>query len=74
MSAATADTIDLADVARSLRSGWRVILASVAIGGVIALLVVAFGPRRFSATASAVVRTYRMNYRQLPGIEKRFER
>ena len=57
MSTATADTIDLADVARSLRRGWRVILACVAIGGLIALLVIAFGPRRFSGTASVVVRT-----------------
>ena len=57
MSTMSADTIDLADVARSLRRGWRVILASVAVAGVIALLLILFGPRRFSGSASVVVRS-----------------
>jgi tyrosine-protein kinase Etk/Wzc len=57
MSTQTADTIDLADLARSLRRGWRVVLGSVAVAGAITLLVILFGPRRFSATASAVVKT-----------------
>ena len=57
MSTASPDTIDLADVARSVRRGWRVILASVGACLVIALLVILFGPRRFDGTASAVVRS-----------------
>lgn len=57
MSTSSTDTIDLADAARSLRRGWRVILGSVAVGGLLALLVIAFGPRRFSGSASAVVRS-----------------
>ena len=50
------DTIDLADLARSLRLGWRWILAGLLFGGLVALLVVLFVPRRFDATASAIVR------------------
>jgi uncharacterized protein involved in exopolysaccharide biosynthesis len=57
MSTANTDTIDLAELARSLRRGWRVILASVAVAGAVALLVILFGPRRFSGTASAVIRS-----------------
>lgn len=53
----TTDTIDLADLARSLRRGWRLILGGFVAGGVIAALVVAFGPRRFDGTTSAIVRT-----------------
>lgn len=56
MSSTSPDTIDLADVARSLRRGWRVILASVAACLMIALAVILFGPRRFDGSASAVVR------------------
>jgi uncharacterized protein involved in exopolysaccharide biosynthesis len=56
MSTVGADTIDLADVARSLRRGWRVILGSIAIAGLLSLAVILFGPRRFSGSASAVVR------------------
>jgi uncharacterized protein involved in exopolysaccharide biosynthesis len=57
MSATGTDTIDLAEVVRSLRRGWRVIIGTIAITSVIALLVILFGPRRFSGTASAVVRS-----------------
>lgn len=57
MSTVSADTIDLADVARSLRRGWHVILASVAVAAVITLGVILFGPRRFSGTASVVLRS-----------------
>jgi tyrosine-protein kinase Etk/Wzc len=57
MSTMSADTIDLADVARSLRRGWRTILASVAVAGLIALLLILFGPRRFSGSASVVVKS-----------------
>jgi tyrosine-protein kinase Etk/Wzc len=57
MSTMSADTIDLADVARSLRRGWRLILGSIAVAGVITLGVILFGPRRFSGAASVVVRS-----------------
>jgi uncharacterized protein involved in exopolysaccharide biosynthesis len=57
MSTTGADTIDLADFARSLRRGWRVIVGSIAVFGLLALLVIRFGPRHFSSTASAVVRS-----------------
>lgn len=57
MSTASADTIDLADVFRSLRRGWRVILASLAVAGLVTLLVILFGPRRFSGSASVVVKS-----------------
>lgn len=57
MSTASPDTIDLADVARSVRRGWRVVLASVVVCLVLALLVILFGPRRFEGKASAIVRS-----------------
>ena len=56
MSATSPDTIDLADVARAVRRGWRVVLASIGACLLIAVLVILFGPRRFDGTASAVVR------------------
>ena len=57
MSGTGADTIDLADLGRSLRRGWRVILASVAISAALSVALILFGPRRFSGVASAVVKT-----------------
>jgi uncharacterized protein involved in exopolysaccharide biosynthesis len=57
VSTASPDTIDLADVARSVRRGWRVVLASVAACLGLALLVILFGPRRFEGKASAIVRS-----------------
>jgi tyrosine-protein kinase Etk/Wzc len=57
VSTASPDTIDLADVARSARRGWRWILGSVAACLTLALLVILFGPRRFEGKASAIVRS-----------------
>jgi uncharacterized protein involved in exopolysaccharide biosynthesis len=57
VSTSSPDTIDLADVARSVRRGWRVVLGSVAVCLVLALLVILFGPRRFEGKASAIVRS-----------------
>jgi len=57
VSTASPDTIDLADVARSVRRGWRVVLSSVGACLVLALLVIMFGPRRFEGKASAIVRS-----------------
>lgn len=56
MSTSSPDSIDLADIARSVRRGWRVVLGSVAVCLVLALLVILFGPRRFEGKASAIVR------------------
>jgi uncharacterized protein involved in exopolysaccharide biosynthesis len=57
VSTSSPDTIDLADVARSVRRGWRVVLGSVAACLVLALLIILFGPRRFEGKASAIVRS-----------------
>jgi tyrosine-protein kinase Etk/Wzc len=57
VSTASPDTIDLADIARSVRRGWRVVLGSVAVCLALALLVILFGPRRFEGKASAIVRS-----------------
>jgi len=57
VSTASPDTIDLADVARSVRRGWRVVLGSIAACLVLALVVILFGPRRFEGKASAIVRS-----------------
>jgi uncharacterized protein involved in exopolysaccharide biosynthesis len=57
MSTANPDTIDLADVAGSVRRGWRVVLGSIGACLIVALLVILFGPRRFDGTASAIVRS-----------------
>lgn len=51
------DTIDLADILRSVRQGWRIIASSIVVGLAVALLVLLFAPRRFDGAASAVVRT-----------------
>ena len=51
------DTIDLADIARSLRRGWRWILGGLLAGGMVALLVILYGPRRFDGAASAIIRS-----------------
>lgn len=57
MSTQSPDTIDLADVARSVRRGWQYVLGSVVVCLVLALLVILFGPRRFEGKASAIVRS-----------------
>ncbi|MBA3671635.1 MAG: hypothetical protein H0W68_06380 [Gemmatimonadaceae bacterium] len=53
----TTDTIDLADVGRSVRRGWHFVAGAMAIGAIIALAIILFGPRRFDGVATAVVRT-----------------
>ena len=57
MSAAISDTIDLADVARSLARGRLPLVSCTLMGGLLALLIILFAPRRFDGAASAVVRT-----------------
>lgn len=50
------DTIDLADVARSLARGWRWIVAGVVLGLLAALLVLTLVRPRFDGAASAIIR------------------
>lgn len=58
MSAVTeADTIDLAEVGRALRRGWRAVLAFTVLGAVVAAAVILFAPPRFTGTASLVLKT-----------------
>jgi uncharacterized protein involved in exopolysaccharide biosynthesis len=55
--ASQADTIDLADVVRSLRRGWRSVLAYTALGLIGAAGVMLFAPRQYRGTASVVLRS-----------------
>ena len=50
------DTIDLADVGRAIRRGWRSALAFMTLGAVAAAAVVLFAPPKFSGKASLVVK------------------
>lgn len=52
-----ADTLDLAELARAARRGWRLVAALTLVGAAIAGLVLAFGPRRFEAVSTIVVRS-----------------
>ena len=54
--AADADTIDLADVASSVRRGWSRVLVGIVAGALIAGVMILFVPPRFGATASVVIR------------------
>lgn len=53
---ASTDTIDLADIARALRRGWRWIAAGILGGAIIAALILVLAPRRFDGTATAIIR------------------
>jgi uncharacterized protein involved in exopolysaccharide biosynthesis len=56
-SASTAvDTIDVADLARTVRRGWRVVVAFTVLGAVVALAVVLWAPPKYLATASVVMK------------------
>ena len=50
------DTIDVADVARTMRRQWRAVATCVAIGIVVALAIVLFAPRRFDGKATVLAR------------------
>ncbi|HJQ19265.1 MAG TPA: GNVR domain-containing protein, partial [Gemmatimonadaceae bacterium] len=51
------DTVDVADVARSLGRQWRAVIAFVAIGFLGALAVVLFAPKRYEGKATVLART-----------------
>jgi len=55
-NAAASDTVDVADVARTVRRQWRAVLVCVTVGIIIAGAVVAFAPRRFDGKASLLAR------------------
>src|SRR5688500_15914341 len=50
------DTIDVADVARTVRRQWRAVLLCVVLGIVSAVAVVLFAPRRFDGKATVLAR------------------
>jgi uncharacterized protein involved in exopolysaccharide biosynthesis len=52
----TADTLDLAELARAARRGWGVIGVFILLGAAVAVALLVFGPRRFEAASSIVVR------------------
>ena len=56
LSTQQSDTIDVADVARTVRRQWRAVALCVALGIVIAGAVVLFAPRRFDGKATVLAR------------------
>ncbi len=50
------DTVDLALALRDITRRWRIVAAAIATGGLLSAGVLAVGPRRFQADASAIVR------------------
>jgi uncharacterized protein involved in exopolysaccharide biosynthesis len=51
-----ADSVDLADVARTIRRRWPELVLSTVTGGLIALAIITFAPRQFQGTTSVVVK------------------
>lgn len=54
--AITSDTVDVADVVRTMRRQWRAVAGFTAAGLVLGLAVVLFAPRRFDGQASLLAR------------------
>lgn len=54
--AASSDTVDVADVARTVRRQWRAVLGCLTLGLVIGAGIVAFAPNRFDGKASLLAR------------------
>ena len=52
-----ADTLDLAELARAARRSWSFIVAVMVLGAAVAGGLLLFGPRRFEAASSIVVRS-----------------
>lgn len=52
----SADTIDVADVVRTIRHQWRAVVAFIAVGVLSAAAVVLFAPRRFDGKATVLAR------------------
>ena len=67
MSRAQSDTIDVADVARTVRRQWRAVAWCVVLGMVAAAGVVLFAPRRFDGTATVLARPAAQNGSSIAG-------
>jgi uncharacterized protein involved in exopolysaccharide biosynthesis len=52
-----ADTLDLAELARAARRSWSFIVGITLVGAAVAGVLLLFGPRRFEAASSIVVRS-----------------
>src|SRR4051812_11406654 len=52
-----ADTIDVADVGRALRRGWRALLAFTVLGVLAAVGIILFAPPKFSGVSTLVLKT-----------------
>jgi tyrosine-protein kinase Etk/Wzc len=57
LNAPTAETIDLADIFRSIRNGWRIILGITLITTAMGIAVLLYFPPSYSGKASVVLRT-----------------
>ena len=57
MSGHRADTIDLADIVRSLRRGMAALVSFIVLGTVAAIAVLLWAPRKFDSAASLVIRS-----------------
>ena len=55
-TATSADTVDVADLVRTLRRQWRAVMAFLAVGVLAAAAVVLFAPRRFEGKATLLAR------------------
>ena len=55
-AAAASDTVDVADVARTVRRQWRAVVICLVAGILVAGAVVLFAPRKFDGTASLLAR------------------
>lgn len=64
---AASDTIDVADVIRSVRRQWRAVLGFFVVGLVTAVGVILFAPRRFDGKASVLARTGSQNTSSISG-------
>lgn len=56
LPAPTPDTVDVADLARTVRRQWRAVIAFLAMGMIAAAAVVLFAPRRFDGKATLLAR------------------
>lgn len=54
--ASSSDTVDVADVARTVRRQWRAVLTCLALGIAAAVAVMLFAPRKFDGKASLLAR------------------
>jgi uncharacterized protein involved in exopolysaccharide biosynthesis len=51
------DTLDMTQVGRTIAMRWRLLIASTAIGALLAVAVLLYAPRRFESSSSIVVRS-----------------